>query len=315
MRNMRLMSLLVGALALGACDSNGDGTLLGNTRGNRLTVQLTDAPGDLKEVFVKIEKIVLVKSDADTTGSNRLEIKPKVTDWINLLSLSGGKLLDIADTAGLAAGTYSQMRVFIDDAYIKTTDNRVFATSGATLPSGVTSVGTLKCPSCSQSGYKVMFTNGGLTISPNSSVVIDFDAGQSFGHEAGKSGQWIMRPVLRATAKTTTAPAANGLIKGAVTLATGVTIPTCGGQANTVQQFKPFARLNADTLSASVDAAGAYRIANVNAGTWTLGYHRDVTYTNGDSLTFTATPTPATVTVAAQDSATANFSITAASCH
>ena len=301
--------MLIGTLALSACSDT-----TGTPGANRLTIQLTDAPGDLKEVFVKVEKIVLVKSDSDTTGSNRIEVKPKVTDYINLLSLSGGKLLDIADTVGLSAGTYTQIRVYIDEAYIKTNDNRVFATADATLPTGVTSAGTLKCPSCSQSGFKIHFTNGGLTIGGSSAVVLDFDAGQSFGHEAGKSGQWIMRPTIRATAKTTTAPTGTGIIKGSVTLASGVTIPACGGQPNSVRQFKPFARLNADTLSAPVDSLGAYRIGTVSAGSWTLGYHRDVTFTNGDSLTFTATASPATVTIA-NDSATANFSISAVTCH
>ena len=301
--------LLAGLLTQGACS---DGDLTGGSKSTRLTIQLTDAPGDLKEVFVKIEKIVLLRSGNDTTGtSNRIEIKPKVTGFVNLLTLAGGKLLDLADTTGIAAGTYSELRIIVNEAYIRTNDNKVFATSGAALPASITATGTLKCPSCSSSGYKVKFTNGGLVISANSSIVIDFDAGQSFGHEAGKSGQWIMKPVLRATAKTV----AFAKISGTVSLATAITIPTCGGQSNGLRSFKPFARLNTDTLSAVVDSTGAYRVSNVTPGTYTMGYAKDVTFTNGDSLTFAAAATPATVTVAAADSAKANYQITAATCH
>lgn len=299
------LPLLVGALALGACS---DGVTDGNGS-NRLRVQLTDAPGDLKEVFISIDKIVLVKSETDTTGNSRIEITPD-TGYINLLALSGGKLLEIADTTGIPDGTYTQMRVYVDEAYIRTNDNRVFATSGAELPSGVTAAGDLKCPSCSQSGLKVFFTNGGLTISENSTVVMDFDAGQSFGHEAGNSGKWVMRPVIRVTAKTV----AFGNIKGMVSLASGVTLPACGGGATRLTAFKPFARLNADTLTATPDTLGAYRIGSVTPGTYTMGFAKDVTYTNGDSLTFAATPSVATVTISG-DSATANYSITSATCH
>ena len=307
-RHAYAFAALIAAVGLGACSDDG---LTGNGGENRLRLQLTDAPGDLKEVFVKIEKVVLVRSETDTTGDSRIEIRPEITDYVSLLTLSGGKLLDIADTTGLPSGTFTQMRVYLDDAYIRLNDDRVFATAGASLPAGVTSSGTLKCPSCSQSGIKVKFTNGGLTLSENSVAVIDFDAGQSFGHEAGKSGQWIMRPVIRATAKTITF----GAIRGNVTLGTGVTIPTCGGQANTITAFKPFAALASDTLSGVVDAAGAYRISNVTPGTYTLGYTADVTFTNGDSLTFVAAPSAATVAVAEADSATANFAVSAVTCH
>jgi hypothetical protein len=175
----------------------------------------------------------------------------------------------------------------------------------------VTAAGTLRCPSCAQSGFKVKFSQSGLVITDNSVITIDFDAGQSFGHQAGNSGQWIMHPVLRATATTVQL----GRITGNVTLATGVTIPTCGTQANTVAAFKPLAIMGPDTLSGTTDATGIYNIANAVPGTYTVGFAQDITFTNGDSLTFAATATPASVTVAQGDSAKSNFQITAATCH
>lgn len=297
--------VLAVALVIGACSdsvtSNGNG---------RLTIQLTDAPaGDLKEANVVIEKIILLRSGTDS--SSRVTITPDVTGPIDLLKLTGGKLLEIVSAESVPEGSYSEMRVVVDEAYVKLNDGRVFATAGATVPSGTTVSGTLKCPSCSSSGYKVKFSSGGLNIQGNSTIVLDFDAGGSFGHEAGQSGQWIMHPVLRATA--TTIRFAN--ISGNVGLATGVTIPACGGQANTLTSFKPRAIAAPDTLTGSVDVAGAYKISGVLPGTYAVSFAKDVTFTNGDSLTFTATPSVSSVTVAQGDSAKANYSVTAVSCH
>jgi hypothetical protein len=298
---------------LAACsDNNGD--LTGGDGTSRLRILLTDAPADLEEAFIKVDKIVLIRNAADSVsggGSGRVEITPDVDDFIDLLELTGGDFLELVDVNNVPSGFYAQMRVYLDGAYVVLKDGRVFATAGADLPDGVTADGTLKCPSCSQSGYKVKFSGEGLQLIGNSTITLDFDAGQSFGHEAGKSGQWIMHPVLRAT--TTTIQF--GSIKGLVSLAQGVTLPTCGGAATTISQFKPLAIMNGDTASGTVDAQGAFRISSLLPGTWTLSYVKDLTFTNGDSLTVTATPSAATVNVAQADSATANFSISAATCH
>ena len=304
--------MVAGALSLGACSDDptgGEGT-------GRLRINLTDAPGDLKEAFVKIDRIILIRNSADSastdsTSGKRIVIKPDVDEYVDLLKLTGGQVLEMADTSGIPEGTYSQLRIVIDEAYVRLNDNRVFATSGADLPAGVTRSGTLQCPSCSSSGFKVKFSGAGLTVNGTSTVTIDFDAGQSFGHEAGNSGKWVLKPVLRASA--TSVPLAK--IKGNVALAAGVVIPSCGGQTNTVKVFKPLAVAAADTIAGAVDTAGVYKIAGVPAGTYAMSFAKDVTFTNGDSLTFTAAATPGSVTVAAGDSATANYSVTAVTCH
>jgi hypothetical protein len=145
----------------------------------------------------------------------------------------------------------------------------------------------------------------------NAIITIDFDAAQTFGHEAGKSGQWIMHPVLFATTQTIRL----GRITGNVTLAQGVTLPACGGGATKLSVFKPLAIATPDTLSGVTDTLGVYNIANVVPKAYTLSFAKDITYTNGDSLTFTAAATPASVTVAQGDSAKSNYQISAVSCH
>jgi len=305
MRLPGFFPVILAAGVLGACDGSSSGLDSG-----RLTIRMTDAPGDVSKAFIKVSKFVLIRSAGDTTSSGRVEITPTAAGYIDLLTLTGGTVMDMV-SAEVPEGSYSELRIVLADAYVTLKDGRVFSTTGATLPAGVTSAGLLKCPSCAQSGFKVKFSNGGLTVANNTTVTIDFDVAQSFGHETGNSGKWIMHPVLRAT----TASTPTGRITGNVTLATGVAVPACGGQPNTIALFKPTAIMAGDTLSGSTTAAGVYTIAGAPVGTYTLGMLRDVTYTNGDSLTFTATPSVTTVTVAQGDSARANYLVSAAVCH
>ncbi|MEX1183877.1 MAG: DUF4382 domain-containing protein [Gemmatimonadota bacterium] len=296
------LPILAGILAFGACDGSS-----GPDEG-RLTIQLTDSPGDLAEAWIQVDEVILLGSGPTT---NRIELEPEVGGLINLLELAGGQILDLVEDVIVPAGTYSELRLVVGEAYVRLDDGRVFATAGAELPAGTTSSGVLNCPSCSQSGFKVKFMNGGVTVADNSTVLIDFDVAQSFGHEAGQSGQWIMRPVLKATTRSVQF----GRIVGDVTPGTGVTVPVCGETAGSVTLFTPIAVAGVDTFSAGVDETGRYRVANLLPGTYTLSSLPFTTFTNGDTLSFVATATPATVTVAEGDSTEAAYEITAATCH
>lgn len=306
MRRSTLLFSALTALVLGACDDNGSGP-----DGGRLTIQLTDAPaGDLTEAFIQVDKFILIGTPNDTTASGRIEIEPDNDDMIDLLTLTGGRIMELVDEADVPEGTYSELRVVLTDAFVRLKDGRVFATSGADLPDGVDVDGELKCPSCAQSGFKIKFQGSNFSITDNSIVLVDFDVAQSFGHEAGNSGKFVMRPVLRATAQTVTL----GRVRGTVALAPTVTLPMCGTLTNTLALFKPIAVMAGDTITGVTDAAGTYSITGLVPATYTLGSIKDYTYANGDSLTITATPTPASATING-DSVTANYQITAASCH
>jgi hypothetical protein len=306
MRSTRFaIPLVLAGLALGAC---GDDKSPSGVQEGRLTIQLTDAPGDLAEAFIRIEEFVLIGAASD---GGIIRIQPEVAGYIDLLTLAGGQVLEVVDDALVPTGTYSELRLVIDDAYVRLNDGRIFATAGADLPSGVTADGTLKCPSCSQSGFKVKFMNGPIQIADEATVLLDFDVAQTFGHEAGASGMWIMRPVLHATTQSIQL----GRIVGDVELATDVTIPECGGQTNTVVQFRPIAVMGDDTITAAVNSEGEFRFTHVLPGTWTLGHMPSISFTNDDTLSFTATVDPATVNVAEADSAMATYQITAAACN
>ena len=308
-----LFPLVAGSLFLGACEG-ADGNLTGGEVG-KLSIQLTDAPGDLAEAWVKIDRVYLQGTAAGDSASGKQEFSTASTGYVDLLTLAGGNFQSLVSGADIRPGTYRQVRLVLDGAYIRTKDDRWFATDGADLPDGITSAGELKCPSCAQSGLKVILPGEGVTIDEgNTTLVLDFDVNQSFGHEAGKSGKFILRPVIRATQKEGTET--GGSIEGTVALADGVAIPACGGgDAPTLLSFVPTATAGEVVKTGTTAQDGAayrYTIAAVAAGTYAMGVDR-VGFANGDTLTFTATATPSSVTVASGE-AQSDYSVTAASC-
>jgi hypothetical protein len=300
----RSILLPFAALALAACDSgtSGNGPAL-------VSIRLHDAPGDLDEAWVKVEQVYIQgKSSADST-SGKTVLLGTPTGWLNLAQLTGANFATLVNNAQVPAGTYSQLRFVVCEAYVVTQSGDVYATPGATLPAGVTADGTLQVPSACQSGFKVKLPGGAVTLESGSTVMaVDFDVSQSFGHQAGNSGKWVMHPVMTATELSSSAG-----ISGTVALATGVTLPTCGGAAVPLTQFVPRAVAGADSVSGAVQPAGTYSMT-VSPNTWAMTYAPAYSFTNGDSLLVAATPTPATAVVASGGSATVNYSITSATC-
>lgn len=296
----RILALLTAPLVvLGACESaTGSGT-------SRVTIHLTDAPADLAEAWVEIEQIYLQGS------GGRVVLRDESTGLVDLLTLRND-VATIVDGATVPAGTYSELRFVIGDAYIRTHSGAVYARQGTPLPSGTTAAGNLQCPSCAQSGIKVKFAGGGVTLEDDAEiVVVDFDVSQSFGRLAGASGQWVMRPVLTGADFTTT-----GSIAGTVALAEGATLPdTCGGGAVSLSHFVPRALVGADTIaSGAVEETGAYRIRFLAPGSYTLGYAPALTFENGQTLAFAASVSPASASVSSGATASADFTITSAVC-
>lgn len=301
----RLALPLLAALAMAACDG---GT--GGSGDARVSIRLTDAPGDLQEAWVKIDRIYLMGGAADSAQGGRTELLTTPTGWVDLLTLSGGRTAELVNGAVVPAGRYSEMRLVVCEAYIVADNGDVYATRDAVLPAGVTADGQLQVPSGCSSGFKIKFKGDEpVELESESTIMtVDFDVSQSFGHQAGNSGRWVMHPVLHATAV-----GFAGGIGGAVTLAQGVALPTCGGAPVAVTAFVPQATAGAETFTSAVAADGRYRIT-VAPGTYTMGYAPALSFANGDSLMVTAAPSVPTATVASGGVATVDYSITAATC-
>ena len=212
---------------------------------SKMNIYLTDAPASYKAVWIDIQH-VMVKSDADSAGG-WVEVPLLKPGMYNLLDFRNGEdtLLGGVD---LPAGKVSQIRLILGDT------NQIVLEDGSTVD--------LKTPSAQQSGLKL---NVDAELQPGIpyALVLDFDAARSIV-KAGNSGQYILKPVIRAFAK-----AAGGGIQGVV-------LPdSANAQISAIS--------GTDTLGVLPDATGAYKFWGLPASNYTLifaadsttGYHSD----------------------------------------
>lgn len=287
-----LIGLLASLTLLGACDSASNPAASSTSR---VTVKLTDAPAALASAQVQIKQIYLT-GGADSASSRVVLFDGDQT--YDLLDLQSGLTADLANIS-IPAGTYGQLRLVVGDVSLTTLDGQTYSTAD----------GSLKCPSCSQSGLKINLPHGALDLtSPAEVVVLDFDVAQSFGHKAGMSGNWVMHPVINASDLEVT-----GSIAGTVALADSVALPDCGGDSVQLSAFQPTATSAALNLTGTVDATGKLLFPFVPAGDYTMAQD-SVVFANGDVLRFTAAATPAQLSVTSGSEATVDYTISDAVC-
>ncbi len=152
-----------------------------------MKVHLTDAPADYEEVNIDLQglRIHYTPASSDTVEPNPerdgewidLPVEPMT---VNLLELQNGVDTLLA-AAELEPGHYQELRLMLGS-------NNNVVVDGTTHD--------LKVPSGQASGYKVKFKTE-LEEGEELDITIDFDAGQSV-HKAGKSGKYILKPVLKA---------------------------------------------------------------------------------------------------------------------
>jgi len=209
---------LAALLPLAACD--GDEAATGPQGPGTLSVLLTDAPGEFLQAWVQVERIELMVDDdefgegegaGNGNGENGRVILRDDLYETDLLTLAND-VATLVDEEAIPAGTYSQLRFVIPAGCIivegeNEGEARIFSSSGygrcadeaAAAELDVVFEGRLKMPSFAQSGLKVNLPGAGLDLGENRTVLLlDFDVSESFGKEAGRSGQWVMRPVIKA---------------------------------------------------------------------------------------------------------------------
>lgn len=217
---LRTLALsLAGAclLALPAC--SGDDALEPGTA--RVNLYLTDAPGDVLAAVVTIDEIYLQGSG----GRQVLSDEPITVNLLDLVNTAS----EVISGAGVPAGTYSDLRFVISGAYIEVetaTGSTIYASAPdyEGLPEGAEVGGDLQMPSLGASGLKVQF-DGDLVLEGEVDLLVDFDVAESFGHQAGNSGKWVMHPVIKGATVEEAATATVTLALGqGVTLPVGVTL-------------------------------------------------------------------------------------------
>jgi hypothetical protein len=161
--------------------------------GGFANVQLSRVPtggATVDALWLKLEDICLQGDQ----GRHCLLDGP--TDWIDV-----DEWMTLVEDVEVQPGT-AQLRFIIAEAVLSA-DGRIFATSAVDLAGdppvpGLEADGVLHCPSCSQSGIKVIFPGGEPEISEGENfLVAQFDIGESIGKERGNSGRWVMHPVIR----------------------------------------------------------------------------------------------------------------------
>lgn len=254
---LNVLAIVAVATSLVSCSDNDDTKL---SQSARLTVRLTDAPGDYAAVNIDVQDVMINASDDSESGWESLEgVNTGVYD---LLELTGGLNVLLADNQ-LPAGELRQIRLVLGD-----NNTVVLEEGGETMP--------LETPSAMQSGLKVQ-VNETLEEGYTYDIILDFDVDASIV-EAGASGIKNLKPVIRASSVAT-----SGIIAGTVEPA-GV-------------QTKVSVMVNEEEISAYADESGAFMLYGVPAGTYEVtitpdpasGYGTatvaDVTVVNGETIT------------------------------
>jgi hypothetical protein len=299
-------ALLAGLAIVTGCSDSNTPTSTGNGTGT-MTMLLKDAPTpNITAAVVTISRIYLQGGP----GSFDLSTTPITVDLLTLKDTTSTLFRGVT----LPAGTYSQLRFVITGAYIEVDNgdgtSSIYASDPnyAGLPPGATVTGHLQMPSLAQSGLKVTTVGDALTVPDGGEriVLVDFDVSQSFGHIAGRSGQWVMHPVVKGVDFTV-----GGGVSAHLTLGAGVTLPNgatladfgavltdAGGVADTVQFADP-------------DGDGTFDadFGGLLPGDYTLDLALPATVTS-----VTTTPAvPLTATVTAGQTTTEDLTVTGAS--
>lgn len=298
-----LAALLVAPI-LGCSDSTSPGSA-------RLSILLKDAPGPIKGAVVTISEIYLQGEGGKLVLSNQAT----TTDLLTLAN----DTKTLVDNATIPTGTYSELRFVITGGYIEVQDDAacdpalttcstsIYASAGYATPSPA--AGELQMPSFGQSGLKVTLPGGALTVTGDQKVLlVDFDVSQSFGQQAGASGQWTMHPVLTATDFALT-----GSVHASLGLGAGVTLPVVSGVPVTLADFSA-------VLTASDNSALTLPLTDGDGdGVFEADFRflapgsYQVSFTTAPNVQFTANPAvPLSVTVLSGQEASAAATVTSA---
>jgi hypothetical protein len=185
----RMATVLLMALPLSAC-SDGTGVLSPGT----MSVLLTDEEGDVTQAWVTIERVELVGSGQPLVIMDT----PFTTDLLTLVD----DVATLVDEATIPGGIYTEMRFIIPGACIgvEQSDGSELVYASTDYDECGSADGGLVLPSYAQTGIKVKFPGGSIEVDGDSHVLLfDFVVSESFGHQAGLSGDWVMTPVIHAT--------------------------------------------------------------------------------------------------------------------
>ena len=239
MRYVKWFSLLCGLMSfivLSSCDESSLNDPSGERAG--LEIRLIDGPADYEAVLIEVVDVQIKLLDEAWQSLDN--VKP---DTYDLLELTAG-VDALLGEATLPAGTLEEVRLILGDGNFLQIDGELV---------------DLDTPSAQQSGLKVKIEET-LEAGEDYTLVLDFDAGRSIV-EAGNSGKFNLKPVVRATLEVTDVPE-GGAISGTLVPAEEfylVLTPSVGDPittyANEAGVFL-FSGLDADVYSLEINPPG-----------------------------------------------------------
>lgn len=245
-------------LGLQACQNNINDSA-------RVQLKLVDAPGDYLEVNIEIIDIQFNSSDNEESWTS---FSPESGYPINvdLTELIAGNSLLLADQI-IPSGILKQIRLVLND-------NNTLVIEGE---QGEPISMHLDTPSALQSGLKINLDEN-LEAGFSYTYILDWDVNKSI-IEAGNSGNYILKPVIRANAE-----ANSGYLKGNVVGEVEAEVIPLGNVTVTVYQEDTYI---ADSLT---DENGNFVINGLSGGDYIIKIEHDG-YDNYES------DTPVTVIV------------------
>lgn len=214
------VALFAVALVLIGCGGDDGGDSARGTGTAR--VVLTDAPmSDVREVHVHITRVEAISQG----GAQTLVTDADIPDDIELIGLAANPLL--LGQPLIPAGDYTQIRMILDAG---AGENWIIDGDGVRHD--------LTVPSGPQTGAKLVTGAFSVANGETITILLDFNAAASV-HEAGQSGQWIMRPTIFASVVDTT-ELDFGTVQGTVLGEDGLPLPVEEGEILGVFVETPF---------------------------------------------------------------------------
>lgn len=232
-KNIKLILSSLILIFLFGCNDSDSPSDPNSENTSRISIRLTDGPGDFDNVFIEILDI-LVKVNDESDDDNGWQSIGTVNQIVDLLELTGGESILLVDDFELPPGMLNQIRLVLGE------ENSIVI-KGDTL--------LLKTPSAQQSGLKLK-VNHELEPGFTYNILLDFDVDKSIVI-AGNSGNIILKPVIRASTLY-----ASGKIQG--------TVNPLG--------FQVLASVTVgdETISAYTDESGVFVLNGVPAGIYNV---------------------------------------------
>lgn len=170
----KIACLALGLLTLAAWSSDDDNDIPAENSNAKISVKLVDAPGDYDEVNIDVKDVVIKYFG----GESDVSLNAINVGVYDLLELTGGASVLLADDYEVPAGDVSQMRLILGE-------NNTIVVDGETKP--------LSTPSAQQSGLKI---NLHKELQPGISYeyVLDFDVEESIVEKG--NGGYGLKPVI-----------------------------------------------------------------------------------------------------------------------